>query len=137
MRPGGDYKTKGHPMNRKIIVTALVAAFVATSSPAFSQDRNDRNDRNDRGNRGQEQRDQGRGNDRANNQDRGAGPRHDMRRGGRVAPEYRSKQYVVDDWRGHQLSAPPRGYHWVQTGGDYVLAAIATGVIMQILLNNY
>jgi Ni/Co efflux regulator RcnB len=42
----------------------------------------------------------------------------------------------VDDWRGHRLSAPPRGYHWVQTGGDYVLAAIATGVILQLMLSN-
>ena len=50
-------------------------------------------------------------------------------------PQYRSRQYVVDDWRGHHLSAPPRGYHWVQAGGDYVLAAIATGVIASILLN--
>jgi Ni/Co efflux regulator RcnB len=43
---------------------------------------------------------------------------------------------VVNDWRGHRLSAPPRGYQWVQTGGDYVLAAVATGVIMQIFLGN-
>jgi Ni/Co efflux regulator RcnB len=43
---------------------------------------------------------------------------------------------VVDDWRGHHLSAPPRGYHWVQMGGDYVLVAIATGVILQPLLNH-
>jgi Ni/Co efflux regulator RcnB len=50
--------------------------------------------------------------------------------------QYRSHQYVVDDWRGHRLSAPPRGYHWVQTGGDYVLVAIATGIILQLLLNN-
>mgnify|MGYP003520550862 CR=1 FL=1 len=31
---------------------------------------------------------------------------------------------------------PPRGYHWVQTGGDYVLVAIATGIILQLILNN-
>jgi Ni/Co efflux regulator RcnB len=43
---------------------------------------------------------------------------------------------VVDDWRAHHLSAPPRGYHWVQTGADYVLVAIATGIILQLLLNN-
>jgi Ni/Co efflux regulator RcnB len=43
---------------------------------------------------------------------------------------------VVEDWRGHRLSAPPRGYHWVQTGADYVLVAIATGVILQLLLSN-
>lgn len=67
---------------------------------------------------------------------RGAGPSHNFRRGGYLPPQYRSRQYVVEDWRGHHLNAPPRGYHWVQTGGDYVLAAIATGVILQILLNN-
>ena len=68
--------------------------------------------------------------------ERGAGPNHDFRRGQRLPAEYRSRQYVVDDWRGHHLSAPPRGYHWVQTGGDYVLVAIATGVILQLLLSH-
>lgn len=67
---------------------------------------------------------------------RGAGPNHDFYRGGRLPPQYRSGGYVVEDWRGHRLSAPPHGYHWVQAGGDYVLAAIATGVILSILLNN-
>lgn len=66
---------------------------------------------------------------------RGAGPDHRFYRGGYLPPQYRSRQYVVDDWRGHRLSAPPRGYHWVQTGGDYVLVAIATGIIASILLN--
>ncbi len=70
-------------------------------------------------------------------QERGAGPEHNFRRGGRLPREYRNNQYVVDDWRGHHLSAPPRGYHWVQTGGDYVLIAITTGIIAQILLGNY
>ena len=67
---------------------------------------------------------------------RGAGPHHDFYRGGRLPPQYRSRGYVVEDWRGHRLSPPPHGYHWVQAGGDYVLAAIATGVILSILLNN-
>ena len=66
---------------------------------------------------------------------RGAGPRHDWYRGGYVPREYRSRQYVVEDWRGHRLYAPPRGYQWVQAGGDYVLVAIATGLIATILLN--
>lgn len=57
-------------------------------------------------------------------------------RGGRMPGEYRSRQYVVDDWRGHRLSAPPRGYNWVQVGADYALVAIATGVIAQVLLNH-
>jgi len=50
--------------------------------------------------------------------------------------EYRGRYYVVDDWRSHRLYAPPRGYHWVQTGGDFVLVAIGTGIVLQLLLNN-
>lgn len=65
---------------------------------------------------------------------RGAGPNHNFHRGGRLSHEYRGRQYVVNDWRGHRLSAPPRGYHWVQTGGDYVLVAISSGIILQIYL---
>ena len=66
---------------------------------------------------------------------RGAGPGRDWHRGGHLPREYRSRHYVVDDWRAHRLYAPPRGYHWVQAGGDYVLVAIATGLIAAILLN--
>lgn len=71
----------------------------------------------------------------ARQDERGAGPNHQFYRGGRLPMEYRSRQYVVNDWRGHHLSAPPRGYHWVQSGGDYILVAIATGVILQLLLS--
>lgn len=66
----------------------------------------------------------------------GAGPDHGFYRGDRLPSQYRSRQYVVDDWRGHRLSAPPRGQQWVQVGGDYVLAAIATGVITSLILNH-
>lgn len=77
----------------------------------------------------------GRG-DHRNWQQRGAGPDRSWHRGGRVPPQYRTRHYVVSDWRGHHLSAPPRGYHWVQNGSDYLLVAIATGVIAQMILNN-
>ena len=65
---------------------------------------------------------------------RGAGPNHNFYRGGQLPPYYRNQYYVVNNWRSHRLSQPPHGYHWVQTGPDYVLAAIATGVILQIFL---
>ena len=68
--------------------------------------------------------------------ERGAGPNHNWYRGSRLPPEYRGRQYIVEDWRGHRLSAPPRGYHWVQSGSDYLLVAIATGVIAQLLINS-
>lgn len=61
-------------------------------------------------------------------------PPHRWHRGERLPPAYRARYYVVDDWRGHRLNRPPRGYHWVQVGADYVLIAIATGIIAQVLL---
>ena len=67
---------------------------------------------------------------------RGAGPHHSFYKGDRLPSEYRNRQYVIDNWRAHHLSAPPHGYYWVQTGSDYVLAAIATGLIAQIVLSN-
>ena len=134
-------------MNKKIIISAVLAAYVAVIGTASAQDRGNHNGNdNNRGDHRDDRHDD-RGPDRRNDRndyhhdddrghDRGAGPRHDLRKGGRLPAEYRNRQYVVDDWRGHRLSAPPRGYHWVQTGSDYVLVAIATGVIANLLLNN-
>ena len=34
------------------------------------------------------------------------------------------------------LYAPPRGQHWVQVGSDYVLVAIATGLIVNLSLSS-
>ncbi|WP_109481057.1 RcnB family protein [Paraburkholderia sp. C35] len=65
---------------------------------------------------------------------RGPVPHRDWHRGDRLPPDYRGPQYVVDDWRGYDLQPPPSGYQWVQVNGDFVLAAVATGVISSILL---
>lgn len=67
---------------------------------------------------------------------RGAGPNHSFYPGNRLPLYWQSRQYVVDDWRGHRLSVPPRGYHWVQSGSDYLLVAITTGIILQLLLGD-
>jgi Ni/Co efflux regulator RcnB len=101
------------------------------------------NDRRDDNRRGDDRRsDDRRGDDRRYDArgDRGQqfhygarGP--EWRRGGHVPPEYRHRQYVVSDWRAHRLNAPQRGQQWVQVGGDYVLMAAATGVIVQLMLN--
>ena len=66
---------------------------------------------------------------------RGVGPHHNWHRGTRMPPAYRTRHYVVNDWRSHRLSAPPRGHYWVQNGADYLLVAIATGVIAQIIMS--
>lgn len=59
------------------------------------------------------------------------------KRGGYLPEEYRSTRYVVTDWRQYDLREPPRGYRWVRSdSGDYLLVAIATGVIVDLLLNH-
>ena len=63
-------------------------------------------------------------------------PYGDIRPGHRIPHQYNHKQYVVNDWKRHRLYAPPSGYHWVQTGHDYVLVAIASGIIANILLGH-
>jgi Ni/Co efflux regulator RcnB len=59
----------------------------------------------------------------------------EFRRGGYIPREYRSHQYVVSTYRTYRLSPPPRGHQWVQVGSDFVLIAIATGLIANIVLN--
>ncbi|MYN30215.1 RcnB family protein [Duganella levis] len=138
-------------MNHKLITAAVLAAFIGVTGAASAQDRHRDDDRrggpdfsrsderrNDRTDYRQNDHQDDRRADHHDNRrdDRGAGPRHDLRKGGRLPPEYRNRQYVVNDWRGHRLSAPPRGYQWVQTGSDYVLVAITTGIIASLLLSN-
>ena len=60
----------------------------------------------------------------------------EFRRGRYIPREYRHRQYVVVNHRVHHLYAPPRGHQWVQVGTDYVLIAVATGLIAHIILNH-
>jgi len=40
------------------------------------------------------------------------------------------------DYRQHHLRRPPNGYEWRESNGQYVLAAVATGLIASIILNS-
>jgi Ni/Co efflux regulator RcnB len=64
---------------------------------------------------------------------------HRFQRGDQVPYQFRQRQYYVNDWRAHRgLYAPPYGYQWVQAdSGDYLLMALATGLIANLLLNQY
>jgi Ni/Co efflux regulator RcnB len=48
--------------------------------------------------------------------------RNDWQRGQRV------------DYRRYRLNAPPRGYEWRQVDGNFVLGAIATGLIASVIV---
>jgi Ni/Co efflux regulator RcnB len=135
-------------MKSKAIVCAIAAASLGFASLSFAQGYDGRGPRGDapryqqqhgpvyapahgygHGPRGFDRRDVR--NDRHFN-----GHGRQFYRGARVPNEYRGRQYVVNDWRGRHLNAPPRGQQWVQVGTDYALIAIATGVIAQLVLNN-
>jgi Ni/Co efflux regulator RcnB len=53
-------------------------------------------------------------------------------RGYRLPRAYWGRSHWVN-WRTHYLWAPPYGYQWVYIDGDYVLMAIATGLIADIV----
>ena len=56
-------------------------------------------------------------------------------RGAYLPHEYRSHGYYVNDWRGHHgLYAPPYGHQWMQVGSDFLLVALATGLIANLLV---
>jgi Ni/Co efflux regulator RcnB len=57
------------------------------------------------------------------------------RRGGYLPPYYRGGGYVIRDYGYYRLRPPPRGYYWYRAGNDYVLAAITTGLIFDIINN--
>jgi Ni/Co efflux regulator RcnB len=78
--------------------------------------------------------DQGHHNQGQHDQDHHGGWNNSWRRGGRMDRDEWQRGARVD-WRSHHLRSPPRGYEWRQVDGRYVLAAVATGVIADIILN--
>lgn len=152
-------------MHKKALIIALMAVCMGTGSAAFAQsrdyrgehdqrgqygERNDRYERHgrddrfdrDRHDNGHDSRHDNRRGDRYHGprggyqgHDYRPAPRHHYRRGAYLEHQHRGSSYVVSDWRSRRLSAPPRGSHWVQANGDYLLVAIATGLITQVLLN--
>ena len=144
-------------MSSKTLVIAITAACMGLSGLAVAQDKEERVERaareekmrppapdryreqraqrDHRDERVQYDRHDRRGPPPHMDRGRGAGPDYNYYRGGRLPSQYRGREYVVDDWRGHHLHQPPRGYHWVQTGPDYLLVAISTGIIASILLS--
>lgn len=57
-----------------------------------------------------------------------------LRPGDQLPPEYRQRQFIVNDWRAHRLYAPPPGYQWVQPEpGSYLLIG-RNGEIVNLLV---
>ena len=62
------------------------------------------------------------------------GEQHEWRRGEYVdRDEWRQARYV--EWREYNLSRPRVGYEWREYDGRFILAAIATGIVADIIIN--
>ena len=59
--------------------------------------------------------------------------KHDYRRG----VVYVERRVYVDDYPRYHLHEPPRGHRWVRSDvGRYVLIAVASGIIADVLLHH-
>lgn len=113
---------------RKTLSFALALTLLAGIGTAFAQDRNNY-DRNNHNNGPTQQRGDDHGRDNAMAM-RG---HPDWRAGGHIARND-WRRGVTIDYRSHHLRRPPRGYEWRQVDGNFVLAAVTTGLIASIIL---
>ena len=61
--------------------------------------------------------------------------RHDdWRRGRRMPMDYWRRGVVINDYHRYHLVQPPYGYEWRYVDGNFVLAAVATGLIASIII---
>ena len=57
----------------------------------------------------------------------------EWKRGAKMKAEDWHRGQTID-YKAHHLRAPPRGYEWRQVDGNFVLAAVATGVIASVIV---
>ncbi|MDG2530776.1 hypothetical protein SGCZBJ_04340 [Caulobacter zeae] len=121
---------------KRLIITAVAASLLAgtaLSGTAMAQPRHD-----DRHDRYEQQRAYEKG-----RRDQARYERKEDRReyrrwakGQRLDARYRGNGYYVSDYRRHGLRAPPRGYRWQRVDNQYILAAVATGIIASVIIAN-
>lgn len=56
-------------------------------------------------------------------------------RGDRLPIAFRAPMYVIPDLAVYHLEPPPAGYLWVRVDNNAVLAAIGTGVVLDVAIN--
>ena len=52
-----------------------------------------------------------------------------------LAPYYRNG--FIRDYNGYRLRPPPRGFAWIRAGDSLLLINIRTGLIMDVVINNW
>ena len=107
-------------MNKFLIMAAAMS--LAAPTLAFAQD----HDGHDKGQGAPMQQHAGWA------KDQGAG--HNFHHGDRMGyNDWNSAQPV--DYRQHHLRRPPNGYEWRQSNGQFIMAAVATGLVASVILS--
>jgi Ni/Co efflux regulator RcnB len=121
-------------MNRfckALVVSALTVTL--TGGMSFAQDHHDDRDHphDAPGDRGP---DHGPDRDRGHDRDHRSFVRHqEWRKGYHMRDEdWRRGERV--DYRAYHLRRPPAGYEWREVDGNYVMAAVATGIIASVII---
>ena len=124
-------------MKRLLIATTALTLLVAPLSTAFAQGRDGRYD--DRNNAmTMQNRDNGNRNDFRGGNDRHDNGRHrGWYKGGRIERNDWNRGERINDYRRYHLQRPRRGYEWRRVDDNYVLAAVAGGVIASVILANH
>lgn len=60
-------------------------------------------------------------------------PHRDWHEGQQVPSKYRHYNFVMNDWKSHNLDAPKRGQQWLGVNGDYVLVSRSNWKIAKIV----
>jgi Ni/Co efflux regulator RcnB len=119
-------------MKRIFLTAAALTLLAAPIGGAFAQGRDDRRDDRRGNNMMMDRHDDHRGNAMMMR-----GPRHDWRRGGRIERGDWDRGARINDYHRYHLSRPPRGYEWRRVDNNYVLAAVAGGLIASVILANH
>ncbi len=107
------------------IIVALLGSSSAYAQPDHRGNQQDRNWQADR--KGNNGRHLGWKKDR--------GPQHRWNRGERMGYNDWNNAPRVN-YRDHRLRKPPRGYEWRQHNNQFILVAVATGLIASIILSS-
>ena len=116
-------------MKNILLTAAALALLAAPLGSAFAQDRHDDRHDDHPGNTMM----MDRHDDHHGNAMMMSGPHHDWRKGGRIERTDWDRGARVSDWNRYHLSRPPRGYEWRRVDNNYVLAAVAGGLIASVI----
>ena len=95
---------------RHLILAAATLALLAT--PVLAQDRHD---------------------DHHDNNTMMMAAHHDWHKGDRIGASDWGRGERISDYGHYHLRRPPRGYEWRRVDNNYVLAAVAGGVIASVI----